>query len=700
MYDLLRRKKILILSSRFLTGYGVGLVIRKQAEGFRKRGFDNLVIAASDVREADLPRDVKILAVGLEREDTERLILAQRPDLVIAHTPPFFSHVGLCRDYPAVKVVYDYGEPYPDLFPDEAARQEVNRKKCLALREFHLHISISEYIKKVSGIPGSRVNYLGTDHIAAGPEAVAGNVREMLGLKPDAFLITTLSRIGQGESRYKGFDLIRLIRQRLSEECGGAADVAFLVCGKSAPGAEGVKAELTADGCHVLLDLEEDFKRDILRQSDVYLSTSLWEGFDLPLTEAQYLGVPAAAFSTGAHPEVCPFHFPTVDELAGHLAVLRREPEYRRECGRVCAQFVRKRFTWEQSIDNLCVILEDALRTPLRTIEEEIAGRTSRRTDYSRCVQAHLDRMGRQAKAEFQPATGMNRIRYAVPRTAKVSVLIPNHNQPELFKECIGSVLRKTTYDNYEVVVVENHSNHPEIFKIYRKLSEDPRVRLLTWEKPFNYSALNNFAAREAKGEYLVFFNNDVEVINPDWMEALLEHAQRPEVGAVGAKLLYPDGSVQHAGVVLGLHGLAGHAHKNFAANAMGYMNRLQCVQNLSAVTAACLMIRKTVFQQMGGFDEGYPLAFNDVDLCLRLREKQYSILWTPYAKLYHHESKTRGIEDTPEKRERFTRELTLFNKKWKSALSAGDPFYNPNLTLEKEDFSVAVQPAGARVAG
>jgi GT2 family glycosyltransferase len=212
------------------------------------------------------------------------------------------------------------------------------------------------------------------------------------------------------------------------------------------------------------------------------------------------------------------------------------------------------------------------------------------------------------------------------------------------------------------------------------------------WKDAFNYSAVNNFAAKYAKGNILLFLNNDTEVINKSWLEEMIQYVQRKDVGVVDAKLYYPDDTIQHGGVILGIGGMAGHAHRFFSKTSFGYFGRLVIVQNLSAVTGACLMMRKDVFSEVEGFDERYPLAVSDVDICLKAREKGYLVVLTPYAELYHYESKSRGFDDTPEKQERFKKEIGLFKMKFGYILENGDPYYNPNLTLEKEDFSYAIR--------
>ena len=230
---------------------------------------------------------------------------------------------------------------------------------------------------------------------------------------------------------------------------------------------------------------------------------------------------------------------------------------------------------------------------------------------------------------------------------------------------------------------------------ITKTIESNPKIRILKYPEKFNFSAINNFAISQVESDYVVFLNNDTEVISREWLLVMLEHAQRKEVGAVGAKLIYSNNTIQHAGIIIGIVGnppVGGHSHKHFPRNDNGYFGRIQHVCNVSAVTAACIMMRKEVFEEVGGFDEtNLAIAFNDVDLCLKIREKGYLIVYTPYAELYHHESLSRGYEDTPEKQKRFLEEVTYMRNKWGKMIDAGDPYYNKNLTLEKEDFSIRV---------
>ena len=283
------------------------------------------------------------------------------------------------------------------------------------------------------------------------------------------------------------------------------------------------------------------------------------------------------------------------------------------------------------------------------------------------------------------------RIKYDITIHPLVSIMIPNMNHKEDLKRCIDSVLFRSTYDNYEIIVIENNSTDKEIFEYYEEIEKTDNIRVVKYDGKFNYSDINNYGASFANGEYLILLNNDTEIITPEWIEEMLMYAQRTDVGIVGAKLYYPDDTVQHAGVILGLGAcnVAGHAHIHLSRDNPGYIGKAFYAQDLSAVTAACLMIKKSVFDSIGGFDCEFAVAFNDVDLCLRVRELNKLVVFTPYAELYHYESKSRGKEDSAENKMRFAGEVDLFHKKWdKKFLDKGDPYYNPNLSL-KADYQV-----------
>ncbi|MFN6944236.1 MAG: glycosyltransferase [Cytophagaceae bacterium] len=286
---------------------------------------------------------------------------------------------------------------------------------------------------------------------------------------------------------------------------------------------------------------------------------------------------------------------------------------------------------------------------------------------------------------------GTYRVQRAILNNPKVSIIIPFKDKPELLSMCINSLISTCGYSNIEIIGVSNNSTQNNTFSLMKELQKmDKRIKFIEYNVPFNYSQINNYAASVAEGEHLLFLNNDIEFISSGWLEALLEHSQRPETGAIGAKLYYPNNTIQHAGVIIGPLTLAGHSHRGSPKDHPGYFARLDLVQNLSAVTAACLMVKKEVFLNIGGFNEkDLKVAFNDVDLCLRLREKEYLNIYTPYCEAYHHESISRGSEDTPEKQERFSKEVQFMLNRHQKILAKGDPYYNLNLTLEKEDFSL-----------
>jgi len=266
----------------------------------------------------------------------------------------------------------------------------------------------------------------------------------------------------------------------------------------------------------------------------------------------------------------------------------------------------------------------------------------------------------------------------------------PNKDHVDDLKRCVYSILEKSSYRNFEILIIENDSADDATFLLYKDLQQHSNINVIEYnQKPFNFSKINNFAVGYAHGNVLLFLNNDTEVINSDWLESMLEYAIRPEVGIVGAKLYYPDGSIQHAGMILGISGIAGLTYKHASHTSTGNFYRLLLPQNLSAVTAACLMIKREVFSELGGFDEQYALAASDIDLCLKALSNDYLIVWTPYSELYHHESKTRGNENTKQKRARFDGEIARFRQKWSTELERGDDYYNPNLTLSSENFSI-----------
>lgn len=285
------------------------------------------------------------------------------------------------------------------------------------------------------------------------------------------------------------------------------------------------------------------------------------------------------------------------------------------------------------------------------------------------------------------------KITYEIIGEPKISIIIPNKDHVEDLRRCITSIIEKSTYDNYEIIVVENNSETREIFAYYEELANNPAVKIITYKGDFNYSVINNLGVSEASGEYVLLLNNDIQIITVNWMEELLMYAQRPDVGAVGAKLYYPDKTIQHAGVVIGLgaHRTAGHVHYRQKRENLGYMGRLCYAQNMSAVTGACLLVKKALYEEAGGLDESFAVSLNDVDFCLKLRRLGYLNVFTPFAEAYHYESASRGSDMTGEAATRYNAESARFREKWKAELEAGDPYYNPNFSLDKSDFSLRV---------
>ena len=306
-----------------------------------------------------------------------------------------------------------------------------------------------------------------------------------------------------------------------------------------------------------------------------------------------------------------------------------------------------------------------------------------------RAIEAHLKRQGVEGTVSHTKDLGFYQVEYPVQGNPLVSILIPNKDQKDTLKQCLDSVFSKTAYANYEVIIIENNSQEKETWEYYEELKQRDNVKIVTWESGFNYSAINNSGEKSSSGEYLLFLNNDVEVINPHWMEELLGNCQRKEVGIVGAKLYYPDDTIQHAGTIIGIGGIAGHAFLNMPRSRSGYLHKASLQMDLSAVTAACMMMKRSVFESLGGFEEKLAVAFNDVDLCLRCVKAGYLVVYNPKVELYHYESKSRGSEDSEEKVRRFQQEIEFMRTRWIDLLKQGDPYYNKNLTLSKWNYSL-----------
>ena len=305
----------------------------------------------------------------------------------------------------------------------------------------------------------------------------------------------------------------------------------------------------------------------------------------------------------------------------------------------------------------------------------------------------HLHRRSIEATVSPAPESpAHHRVRYALPVVLPlVSIIIPTRDRADLLRVCLDSIFQRSSYSNLEVIIVDNASTEAATTQLFSQLPKD-RVRILRDERPFNFSALNNSGVSLAQGEFVCLMNNDIEIITPDWLEEMLSFAQRPDIGCVGARLWYPSGFLQHGGVITGIGGVAGHAHLNLRRGDRGYFCRAVLHQSLSAVTAACLVVRRSIFQQVGGLDEALAVAFNDVDFCLRVRQAGFRNVWTPYAEMIHHESASRGYETDPHQQARIRREVNLIQQRWGDILF-DDPAYSPNLSLESHDFSYAFPP-------
>ena len=310
-----------------------------------------------------------------------------------------------------------------------------------------------------------------------------------------------------------------------------------------------------------------------------------------------------------------------------------------------------------------------------------------------KAIQDHIDRIGLKGTVESGNTLGTYKVNYEIQGNPKVSIVIPNKDYVKTLKVCINSIKKLTTYENYEIIIVENNSEENETFEYYKKIDGKDKIKVVYFpEKEFNYSKIINFGVKNSTGDYIVQLNNDTELLTPNWLQEMLGFAQRDDVGAVGAELFYPDNTIQHAGIIIGIGGVAGHVFKNLPKGIHGYFSKDAMIQNLSAVTAACIMTPKSIYDEVGYMDEKFKVAFNDVDFCLKIRQTGKLIVYNPYVQFIHYESKSRGFEDTPEKKKRFQSEVDRFHDKWQSVLDKGDPYYNINLRLDNDQCAIRTE--------
>ena len=310
-----------------------------------------------------------------------------------------------------------------------------------------------------------------------------------------------------------------------------------------------------------------------------------------------------------------------------------------------------------------------------------------------KAIQDHINRLGLKGTVEQGNTLGTYKINYEVIGNPKVSIIIPNKDYINTLKVCLNSLKKLTTYENYEIIVVENNSEESETFDYYKKIDGKDKIKVVYFpEKEFNYSKIINFGVKNSTGDYIIQLNNDTELMTPNWIQEMLGFAQREDVGAVGVELFYPDNTIQHAGIIIGIGGVAGHVFKNLPKGIHGYFSKDAMIQNLSAVTAACMMTPKSIYDDVDYMDEKFKVAFNDVDFCLKIREKGKLIVYNPFVQFKHYESKSRGFEDTPEKKARFQAEIDRFHDKWQSVLDKGDPYYNINLRLDNDQCAIRTE--------
>ena len=497
----------------------------------------------------------------------------------------------------------------------------------------------------------------------------------------------------------------------LADGGGKKGNTAEAICRKYAIADNRIKYRLT-ENCTVISDIANEALKmadgdyiSLLSQTDILHPAALYETMQAICDGADFIYTDEAVFESPDRDKITDIMYKPdfgPDSLNGNnyiahftsfkRSLLQEAGEFRSEYDGSREYDLYIRLT---SVAEKIIHIPEVLyfrRNPSEPEAEAILININAIDAGARAVEDNLRARGIEAKVEAIKKYGpYYRIHYPIIGNPKISIIIPNYEHLDDLKKCIESIFDKSTYGNYEIVIMENDSKSKKLFDYYEELtSEHDNIKVIKWESDFNFSAINNYAVREAaEGEYLLLLNNDTEVITPGWMEEMLMYAQRSDVGAVGAKMYFPDDeTIQHAGVVLGLGAVAGHVSMTSPRESAGYMGRNIYAQNFSAVTAACMMIRREVWDEVGGLDEEFAVAYNDIDLCLKIREAGYLIVWTPFAELYHNESKSRGFNRTREQLETYAKEVKMLRERWRDFLEKGDPYYNPNFTLERPDYT------------
>lgn len=668
-------KKILFLTYRMDMGFGVDLVISKLTNYLRNK----FTISICCLEDSGAWDDLDISVVGLNIKDLQIKIDRWSPDFVVAHSSPFFEMLPCLRGA-FIRLCYEHGDPSSSFFSHDARERQliIDNKLKFIYPNVDGVIAISKFIANDIGWPQAKIILNGADHVLP-----SHNAEYCKKNSTGVLRVGTLMRLGSGESFYKGKDLfIELAEKLLAEKL----PIEFFLMGK---GTDDDALELRKKNISVLLNASEFEKISYLQDLDVFISPSQWEGFNLPIVEAMSLGTVGWAFDTGAHPEVTPFIANSMFELVNMLKEYMVNRELLSLHSNLAHDFVLKNFTWNNAADEFANYLNKFLNEQ----EIDVGDFVYNQENKLQHINVILDNQNINACVSsglFEPSVN---ILYGLDDYPLVSIIIPFKDKPSLLEGCLGSIFELTTYTNFEVICIDNNSIELTTFEAIERLSLiSSKVSFHRFDEEFNYSRINNYAVKNfVHGEHIVFLNNDIQIITPNWIEVLLSFSQQNDVGAVGCKLYYANDNVQHAGVVLGLNGLVGHAFRGAPRESLSGYRKLAFVnREVSIVTAACLMLKTHVFQELNGFDEvNLKIDFNDVDLCLRLQEKGYRNIFTPFCEAYHYESISRGAAVSDSEMIRFQKEVDYMKLRHAEILSDGDQYYHKNLAVNSEDYQL-----------
>ncbi|MBI4978329.1 MAG: glycosyltransferase [Spirochaetes bacterium] len=622
--------KILCFSSVLRQGFGVGLVLREQTRLLSQQGI-SLAIASPDTEDAG-SFNVPVHKIGFDQDSVHSILQQIRPDIVIVHTPPYWEMIGSYSLHPLLKIAYDHGEPRADLFPPIQAKRIQNAidSKYRAIDRYHFHISISEYVKRCSGITNSTVIYNGSDHITRQPIA-HDDINTLISLPENAVLISTISRIGEAESYYKGFPELISLKDKLTKVCE-PRPLCWVMIGKSIPKNNAAETMLRDHGFLMLENAPDALKNAVIARSDLFISASRWEGFNLPLVEAMALGTPAAGYSYAAHPEVTPWHFQNEDELCRFAAAVIQNSRLQTSLRTSAVHFVTSQFTWGKNAQALSGILRQMSATGgspvIRQSQQEAFIDVAR--EPVQIVNEHLSEKRSQYHAVALD-NGCVRLHAPTKSKTSIAIVIPLNQNKAVFESYIQAFMERTAYNDYTIYIVTDKNTEPHVLETLHAMRENNHIAVLETNARSVSEAYSD-AAKRITDEYIIFMDGLTIPLAPDWTDEFMAHCSAHDVGAVGGIIYYQDNAIKDAGIEIDKNGDIQYCGRGLPRGSGGPLMEFAVVREVTAISDACICVRRSDLLAVKGFDTGLGGVYAVMDLCFSLRANGKKILTTPFA--------------------------------------------------------------------